>query len=84
MKQVSAQLVLIVEKEALVQVLLSDPGWQDMDIALLTARGYPDYSARAMVTQLADSVPVFYLGDHDPYGADILLEYALGSPGTAG
>jgi meiotic recombination protein SPO11 len=47
----------------------------------LKGKGYPDFSTRRMVRNLADSlrIPVLALVDGDPYGIDILLAYKFGT-----
>jgi DNA topoisomerase VI subunit A len=47
--------------------------------AFITSKGYPDSTCRAIVELLAKRVDkVYYLGDEDIYGVDILLTYAIG------
>lgn len=51
----------------------------------MTAKGYPDFATRRFLTILAEKYPelaFFYLGDADPYGADIFFTYLFGSAGA--
>lgn len=42
---------------------------------LVTAKGYPDFATRRFLTFLAERKPIrmLYIGDADPYGADIFF-----------
>jgi|JI9StandDraft_2_1071091.scaffolds.fasta_scaffold172077_2 DNA topoisomerase VI subunit A len=46
---------------------------------LVTSKGYPDYNTQAFLKNiLVHANGIYYLGDLDPYGFDIMLEYAVG------
>lgn len=51
----------------------------------MTAKGYPDYNTRFFLhkTSRALQLPVFYVGDWDAFGIDILLTYQFGSESCA-
>ena len=45
----------------------------------MSGKGYPDSTSRTLVQLLLPLVQdIFYLGDSDIYGADILLTYSIG------
>lgn len=48
---------------------------------VITGKGYPDYNCKKFIHFLSyyNNLPIFYLGDADPFGADIYLNYAFGS-----
>ena len=49
---------------------------------VVTAKGYPDYGTRQFLQNLGELVEglrMFYVGDADPYGAEIFLTYLFGS-----
>ena len=49
---------------------------------VVTAKGYPDYGTRQFLQNLGTLVKglrMFYVGDADPYGAEIFLTYLFGS-----
>ena len=49
---------------------------------VLTAKGYPDHATRNFLHMLSFNVPhirLFYIGDADPYGAEIFFTYMFGS-----
>lgn len=75
--------VLVIEKEAVFFDLLAS-GFARVcpDGVLVTARGYSDFTTRGFLRSLFlqnPALPFFYLGDFDPFGLDILLNYLLGS-----
>ena len=47
----------------------------------LQAKGYPDYVTRRFTYLLSSitHIPLFYIGDADPFGADIFFNYAFGN-----
>ncbi len=80
--------LFIIEKEsAMIQIyqqLLNsfitnqEPLWFEQSI-FLTSKGYPDNTCRGIVSHLCPMVEnLYYLGDEDIYGVDILLCYAIG------
>ncbi len=49
---------------------------------IITGKGYPDYATRSFLEKLVENfpyLPIFYLGDYDPYGFDILTCYCFSS-----
>lgn len=45
----------------------------------VSAKGYPDNTCRGVVQSLASEIEnIYYLGDQDVYGVDILLCYSIG------
>ena len=52
---------------------------------VITGKGSPDYSTRIFSRMLSRrlKLPVFYLGDCDPYGIEILCTYTFGCPSSA-
>jgi hypothetical protein len=83
--------LVIVEKESAMYHLQQElsrlaaqdrPGTRELwqETIFLSAKGYPDSTSRQVVDCLLDVVSeVYYLGDCDVYGADILLCYCIGS-----
>lgn len=53
---------------------------------LVTGKGFPSFSTRLFVRKLSVdlSLSIFYLGDWDPFGFDILNVYAFGGTNSAG
>ena len=45
------------------------------------AKGYPDYATKRFVRMLSEVslIPILYVGDADPFGADIYFQYAFGN-----
>ena len=55
---------------------------QSNRMMVLTAKGYPDYATRSFLHLLTDKMPsvkLYYVGDADPYGAEIFFTYLFGS-----
>lgn len=78
--------VLVVEKETVFSDLLSQncPEFFS-EVLLITGRGYPDYLTKNFVKQILTQhphLPIFYLGDFDPFGIDILMNYMFSTPLT--
>jgi meiotic recombination protein SPO11 len=48
----------------------------------VTAKGYPDFATRKflILIQRLTNAKFFYIGDADPYGAEIFFTYLYGSP----
>ena len=75
-----ADLVLVVEKDAVFQRLLEErilskfPG-----LVMVTGKGVPDLATRQLVHLLSVSLPVLIITDCDPYGLEIFLTYKYGS-----
>ena len=49
---------------------------------LLTSKGYPDMLTLSFLNELLEklhsNIEIYYLGDYDIYGADIMLNYSIG------
>lgn len=78
--------VLIVEKETVFSSLLNN-GFTDRfpNCLLVTGKGYPDYTTKRFIRRLvllAPQCPFLYLGDLDPHGIDIFLNYLFSTPMT--
>ncbi|GJN90694.1 hypothetical protein Rhopal_003708-T1 [Rhodotorula paludigena] len=77
--------ILVVEKDAVFQSLITPEILQDSDLGegiLFTGKGYPDLATRELLNRLArelPDVPIFALVDADPHGLDILSVYRFGS-----
>ncbi|KAI4723001.1 DNA topoisomerase IV, alpha subunit [Aureobasidium sp. EXF-10727] len=81
--------VLVIEKEATFQSVLSSEDWQEMmwHAVLVTGKGYPDIATRAVTHFMTVASPqngfaeppVFGLADFDPDGLAILHTYKHGS-----
>jgi DNA topoisomerase VI subunit A len=69
--------VIVVEKDTVFQRIMGSQWFHESyvdSVLLMTAKGYPDYSSRDFLNSLlsrAQRVPFVYIGDADPYGADI-------------
>lgn len=49
---------------------------------IVTAKGFPDFGTNKFLNILAlryPALPMYYLGDADPYGADIYFTFLFGS-----
>ena len=74
-----ADLVLVVEKDAVFQRLLEErilskfPG-----LVMVTGKGVPDLATRQLVHLLSVTLPVLIITDCDPYGLEIFLTYKYG------
>lgn len=50
------------------------------NMVVITGRGYPDNTTRELVSRLVEFVKeVYYLGDYDVYGIDIMLNFSIGN-----
>ena len=82
----SGKFVLVVEKETVFFELLANQLCSNFPLGsclLITGRGYPDYLTRRFLKDFQNhfpDCPVFYIGDFDPFGIDILVNYLFGSP----
>lgn len=78
--------VLVVEKETVFFSLLSQNFLASFpDALLVTGRGYPDFTTKRFLKQLTNQIPncmFLYLGDFDPFGIDIFLNYLFSTPLT--
>ncbi|KAI9887380.1 MAG: hypothetical protein M1823_000805 [Watsoniomyces obsoletus] len=82
--------ILVIEKEATFRALASKQFWSSLPIGnglLVTAKGYPDISTRALLrtlstcppTDSSSPPPIYGLVDFDPDGLGILSTYKYGS-----
>lgn len=90
----SVKAILLIEKEATFSTLVGSLTSLNKDhcslavlshVLVITGRGYGDHATKRTLKRLSSllpSAPLFYLGDMDPYGVDIYLNYCFGSPDT--
>ncbi|MCX8141543.1 MAG: DNA topoisomerase IV subunit A [Candidatus Nezhaarchaeota archaeon] len=78
---VSAEYVLVVEKDAVFNTLNMERYWEKNRCILITAGGQPDRPARRLIKRLNEELglPVYVLTDADPYGFYIYSVYRIGS-----
>jgi len=80
---VSAQTLVIIEKEGIFHRLCEDSLWKAGGrMILVTGCGQPDMATRALVRRLTDQFPRLLavgLFDYNPYGVGILSNYRFGS-----
>ena len=89
----SVRWILVVEKEATFRSIAASEFWQTLSSngIMVTAKGYPDISTRAMLRFLSSPAPqngfcappVYALVDCDPDGIGILSTYKYGSKNLA-
>ncbi|RIB24673.1 Spo11/DNA topoisomerase VI subunit A [Gigaspora rosea] len=90
--ETNAEFVLVVEKEATFQYLLSSRIFEKFGpCIIITGKGYPDLATRQLVKILGDlrhsnnlinsfeTIPILGFFDNDPYGIEILSVYKFGS-----
>ena len=84
-KSIGARYILVVEKDAIFNLLCEDRIWEKMPCIVFTGCGYPSLSARKILKQLEDDIPVPILGlfDYNPHGVKILFTYKFGSFGLS-
>ncbi|KAL0119769.1 hypothetical protein PUN28_007896 [Cardiocondyla obscurior] len=72
-----ADLVLVIEKDAVFQKLLEENCSHTLRCILVTGKGYPDVATRMLVKMLSEKMdlPVYIVVDADPFGVDIMLIY---------
>jgi meiotic recombination protein SPO11 len=90
---VSVRWILVVEKEATFRSIAASDFWETLSAngIMVTAKGYPDISTRAMLRFLSSPAPqngfcdppVYALVDCDPDGIGILSTYKYGSKNLA-
>ena len=75
------QCVLVVEKDTVFQRLIQMPiVINSKNLLVVTAKGYPDFATRKFLSLLANAgKQLFYIGDADPFGAEIFFTYCFGS-----
>ena len=80
-KDVDAEYVLVVEKDAVFQQLHRIGYWRKTKSILVTSAGQPDRATRRFVRRLNEELklPVYILTDSDPYGFYIYSVFKIGS-----
>ncbi|ADV65500.1 DNA topoisomerase IV subunit A [Desulfurococcus mucosus] len=80
-KDVDAEYVLVVEKDAVFQQLHRYGFWKKNKAILITSAGQPDRATRRFLRRLSDeyNLPVYILTDSDPYGFYIYSVFKIGS-----
>lgn len=80
-KDVNAEYVLVVEKDAVFQQLHRFGYWKMHKAILVTSAGQPDRATRRFVRRLNEELdlPVYVLADSDPYGFYIYSVFKIGS-----
>jgi DNA topoisomerase-6 subunit A len=78
---INAELVLVVEKDAVFQQLHRAGFWKKYRAILVTSAGQPDRATRRFVRRLNEELklPVYILTDADPYGWYIYSVFKIGS-----
>ncbi len=76
-----AEVVLVIEKDAVFQDLAEDKFFNYLPSILVTASGQPDMATRQFIKLIHEELHLPILGflDADPYGLDILRVYTIGS-----
>lgn len=74
--EIYGALILVVEKETIYFRLLNEKNEVFLkNTVLITGKGYPCHATKSFlrfISEMNPNVPVFYLGDMDPHGFDIL------------
>ncbi len=80
-----AEFILVVEKDAGVMSLTDKKFWNKIPSIIITAKGQSDRATHEFIRRLVADlhIPALGLCDSDPYGLDILLNYAHGSVQSA-
>lgn len=80
-KDVDAEYILVVEKDAVFQQLHRYGFWKKHRAILITSAGQPDRATRRFLRRLSDEykLPVYILTDSDPYGYYIYSVFKVGS-----
>jgi len=80
-RDVDAEYVLVVEKDAVFQQLHRYGFWRKYKAILVTSAGQPDRATRRFVRRLNEELklPVYVLTDSDPYGFYIYSVFKIGS-----
>lgn len=80
----SSEYVLVIEKESVLFDLLQQGFLERFPkVTLITGKGYPDLSTKFLIKALnakSPLIPIYYLGDADPHGVDIYLNYTYSTP----
>ncbi|CAD8136325.1 unnamed protein product [Paramecium octaurelia] len=79
--------ILVVEKETVYFHLINEMHQEFLqNTVLITGKGYPCYATKSFIKYLSlmnPYIPVYYFGDMDPHGYDILQQYAFGNAYTS-
>lgn len=80
-KDVNAEFVLVIEKDAVFQQLHRAGFWKKYKALLITSAGQPDRATRRFVRRLNEELglPIYILTDADPYGWYIYSVFKVGS-----
>jgi len=80
-KDVNAEFVLVVEKDAVFQQLHRAQFWRKYKAILVTSAGQPDRATRRFVRRLNEELglPIYIITDSDPYGFYIYSVFKIGS-----
>ncbi|TNN16750.1 Meiotic recombination protein [Schistosoma japonicum] len=77
------QFILVIEKDTIFQKLLNEKFYEKFKPCLLiTAKGYPDLTARQFLARLNythPNIPMFGLFDADPHGINVFCTYKFGT-----
>lgn len=83
---IEADFILIVEKETVFFKLVNEQNTELLKSSVIvTGKGYPDYATKKFLKLLNykyPTLPIFFLGDSDPFGFDILCKYCFSTPLT--
>ncbi|MCQ2818106.1 MAG: hypothetical protein MJ252_12640 [archaeon] len=76
--------ILVLEKDTVFTSLNSNRNfhYRFPNCTLLTGKGYPDYLTKLHLQNISKKLPqlpIIYLGDNDPYGYEIFLNYSFGA-----
>ncbi|KAI6658969.1 meiotic recombination protein SPO11-2 [Oopsacas minuta] len=82
-KSLGARYVIVVEKDAIFNLLCEDSIWEKIPCVIFTGCGYPSLGARKILKKLEEDLSVPFLGlfDYNPHGVRILFTYRFGSFG---
>jgi len=80
-RDINAEFVLVVEKDAVFQQLHRAQFWRKYKAILVTSAGQPDRATRRFVRRLNEELglPVYIITDSDPYGFYIYSVFKIGS-----
>ncbi len=80
-RDVNAEFVLVIEKDAVFQQLHRAQFWRKYKAILVTSAGQPDRATRRFVRRLNEELglPIYILTDSDPYGFYIYSVFKIGS-----
>lgn len=83
---IKAAFVLIMEKESVLVDMVQQGFLQRYpNSILITAKGYADLNTKYLIREMfryLPHIPYLYIGDYDPHGIDIFMNYCYGSKMT--